>query len=83
VVRFLARERDDFRPSKFREWLCGTPILKFNLCQGMGQLECKFDQSSPSSFEVKNECCYTSDLPTCLCTVHSDNFIISLVLFYF
>ena len=32
--------------------------------RGWRQLECKFDHSSPSSFEVKNECCYTSDLPT-------------------
>ena len=50
---FLARERDDFPSSKYPEWLCGTPRLKFNRYQGMGQLECKFDHFSPSSFEVK------------------------------
>jgi len=79
VVGFLARERDDSPPSKCPEWPYGTPRLKFNRCQGMWQMECKFDHSSPSSFEVKNECCYTSDLPTCPRTVHMDNFIIFLV----
>jgi hypothetical protein len=48
-------------------YLCKNTVLFF-------RVKCEVDHSPPSRVEVKNKCCYTSNLPVCLRSVDRDKF---------